>query len=116
MSAAGELLIEQPSQDSLQVILSGRWKLGESLPSADVVQQRVAGTSGVRNIVFDTRQLADWDSGLLTFLINVREFCTQQKIRLDSSKLPQGARKLLALAAAVPEKKTPARPRGKCRF
>ena len=31
MSAAGELLIEQPSQDTLQVILSGHWKLVESL-------------------------------------------------------------------------------------
>ena len=116
MSAAGELLIEQPSQDTLQVILSGHWKLGESLPSADVVQQRVAGTPGVRNIVFDTRQLADWDSGLLTFLINVRKFCTQQKIRLDSSKLPQGARKLLALAAAVPEKKDARKAAGRVSF
>jgi len=116
MSAAGELLIEQPSQDTLQVILSGHWKLEESLPSADVVQQRVAGTPGVRNIVFDTRQLADWDSGLLTFLINVRKFCTQQKIRLDSSKLPQGARKLLALAAAVPEKKDARKAEGRVSF
>ena len=116
MSAAGELLIEQPSQDTLQVILSGHWKLVESLPSADVVQQRVEGTPGVRNIVFDTRQLADWDSGLLTFLINVRKFCTQQKIRLDSSKLPQGARKLLALAAAVPEKKDARKAEGRVSF
>jgi phospholipid/cholesterol/gamma-HCH transport system permease protein len=116
MSAAGELLIEQPSQDTLQVILSGRWKLEESLPSADVVQQRVEGTPGVRNVVFDTRQLADWDSGLLTFLINVRKFCTQQKIRLDSSKLPQGARKLLALAAAVPEKKDARKAEGRVSF
>jgi phospholipid/cholesterol/gamma-HCH transport system permease protein len=116
MSAAGELLIEQPSQDSLQVILSGHWKLGESLPSADVVQQRVAGTPGVRNIVFDTRQLADWDSGLLIFLINLREFCTQQKLPIDDSGLPQGARKLLALAAAVPEKKDARKAESKVSF
>jgi phospholipid/cholesterol/gamma-HCH transport system permease protein len=116
MSAAGELLIEQPSQDTLQVILSGPWKLEESLPSADVVQQRVAGTPGVRNVVFDTRQLGDWDSGLLTFLINVHEFCTQQKIAIDDSGLPQGARKLLALAAAVPEKKDARKAEGRVSF
>ena len=81
-----------------------------------MVQQRVAGTPGVRNIVFDTRQLADWDSGLLTFLINVRKFCKQQKIQLDSSKLPQGARKLLALAAAVPEKKDARKAEGRVSF
>ena len=116
MSAAGELLIEQPSQDTLQVILSGRWKLEESLPSADVVQQRVEGTPGVRNVVFDTRQLADWDSGLLIFLINLREFCTQQKLPIDDSGLPQGARKLLALAAAVPEKKDARKAAGRVSF
>ena len=68
MSAAGELLIEQPSQDTLQVILSGRWKLGEALPSADEIQQKLDGTPGISKIAFDTRQLADWDSGLLIFL------------------------------------------------
>jgi phospholipid/cholesterol/gamma-HCH transport system permease protein len=116
MSAPGELLIAQPSEDTLKVILSGHWKLGESLPSTDEVQQRVEGTPGVRNIVFDTRELTGWDTGLLTFLVNLRKFCTPQKIRVDSSELPQGARKLLALAAAVPEKKDARKAEGRVSF
>ena len=40
MLGSGELLFEQPSKDTLRVILSGSWKLGEPLPSTDDVLQR----------------------------------------------------------------------------
>jgi len=105
MTARGEMIMEQPSADTLKVILSGPWKLGGELPGADKVQQALAGRPGVRNLVFDTRELANWDSGLLTFLVNVHTFCSQQQIRLNSDGLPQGAQRLLELASAVPEKK-----------
>jgi phospholipid/cholesterol/gamma-HCH transport system permease protein len=105
MTARGEMIMEQPSADTLKVILSGHWKLGGELPGADKVQQALAGRPGVRNLVFDTRELANWDSGLLTFLVNVHTFCSQQQIRLNSDGLPQGAQRLLELASAVPEKK-----------
>ena len=71
MTARGEMIMEQPSGDTLKLILSGDWKLGGELPGADKVQQRLEGRPGVRNLVFDTRELAPWDSGLLTFLINL---------------------------------------------
>ena len=116
MVAPGEMQLQKTAEDSLTVVLAGSWKLGQKLPSTDVVQQRVEGTSGVRNIVFDTRQLTDWDSGLLIFLVDLREFCTQQKIPIDDSGLPQGARKLLALAAAVPAKKDARKAEGKVSF
>jgi phospholipid/cholesterol/gamma-HCH transport system permease protein len=97
--------MEQPSADTLKVILAGEWKLGGELPGADKVQQALASRPGVRTLVFDTRELAHWDSGLLTFLVSLHTFCAQQQIRLDSDGLPPGAKRLLELAAAVPEKK-----------
>jgi len=105
MTARGEMSMEQPSADTLKVILSGPWKLGGELPEADKIQQALYNRPGVRNLVFDTRELAQWDSGLLTFLVNVNAFCSQQQIRLNSDGLPQGAKRLLELASAVPEKK-----------
>ncbi len=105
MTARGEMSMEQPSADTLKVILSGHWKLGGELPGADKVQQALAGRPGVRNVIFDTRELAHWDTGLLTFLMNVNAFCSQQQIRLNRDGLPPGARRLLELASAVPEKK-----------
>ena len=116
MAAPGEMQLQKTAEDSLTLVLAGSWKLGQELPSTDVVRHELEGMPGIGNIAFDTRELADWDSGLLIFLVDLREFCTQQKIPIDDSGLPQGAQKLLALAAAVPAKKMPARPRARCRF
>ena len=66
MSDSGELLFEQPSKDTLQVILCGSWKLGELLPSTDDVLQKVESKGPIRKISFDAAKLGDWDSGLLT--------------------------------------------------
>ena len=113
MTARGEMTMEQPSADTLKVMLSGQWKLGGELPKADQVRQRLQDRSGIRKVVFDTRQLAFWDTGLLTFLNNLRNFCSRQNISLNIDGLPEGARKLLELASAVPETKDarPAEPR-----
>jgi len=105
MTVRGEMTMEQPSGDTLKVILSGHWKLGGELPGADKVQQTLQGRPGVRNLVFDTRQMASWDTGLLTFLVDLGKLCSEQKISLNNDGLPEGARKMLALASAVPEKK-----------
>jgi phospholipid/cholesterol/gamma-HCH transport system permease protein len=105
MTARGEMAMEQPSADTLKVILSGPWKLDAELPGADKVQQMLLSRPEVRNLVFDTRELGHWDTGLLTFLINVRRICSQQQIGVNSDALPEGAKRLLELALAVPEKK-----------
>ncbi len=116
MTARGEMSMEQPSADTLKVILSGHWKLEGDLPAADKVQQMFQDRPGVRNVVFDTRQLASWDSGLLTFLVNVGKFCSSQKIVLKSDGLPPGAQRLLELASAVPEKKDARQAEGRVKF
>jgi len=105
MSDSGELLFEQPSKDTLQVILSGSWKLGEPLPSTDDVRQKVESSDPIRHISFNAEKLGDWDSGLITFLRKLWQFCSSSDIALDSSGLPDGARQILELAAAVPANK-----------
>jgi phospholipid/cholesterol/gamma-HCH transport system permease protein len=116
MTARGDMSIEQPSADTLKVILSGHWKLGGELPGADKVQQRLEGRPGVRNLVFDTRELASWDSGLLTFLMNLGPLCSRQKILLNRDGLPPGAQRLLELALAVPEKTDARQAEGRVSF
>ena len=105
MKTLGEIGMEQTSADTLKVIIAGHWKLGAELPGADQVERMLASRPGFRNLVFDTRELASWDTGLLTFLVNLRKFCSQQKISLNNDGLPKGAQRLLELASAVPEKK-----------
>ncbi len=116
MTARGEVIMEQPSADTLKVILAGDWKLGGELPGADKVQEILASRPGVRNLVFDSRNLAHWDTGLLTFLMNLQAFCSRQQIRLNSEGLPPGAKRLLELAAAVPEKKDARQAEGRVSF
>jgi hypothetical protein len=38
MTAHSEMTMEQPSADTLKIILSGHWKLGGDLPRADKIQ------------------------------------------------------------------------------
>ena len=91
-------------EGALYLVLSGIWRLGNELPSADDLGKEIEA-GGARRIAFDTSGLKEWDSGLLTFLIEVNEFCTAKKIELGSNGLPEGAKRLLRLATAVPERK-----------
>ena len=116
MSGSGELLFEQPSKDTLRVILSGSWKLGEPLPSTDDVLQRLESASDIRHITFDAEKLGDWDTGLLTFLRKLWKFCSNSDIAVDSSGLPDGAQQIIELAAAVPEKKDARKAEGRVTF
>jgi len=105
MPASGNMQLQKTEEDTLTVALAGSWKLGQELPSVDEVLHALEGMPTIGRIAFDTRELAEWDSGLLIFLKQLSEFSAHKKITLEESGLPEGARKLLALAAAVPAKK-----------
>ena len=116
MTTRGEMILEQPAADTLKLVLSGDWKLGGELPGVDKVQQRLADRPGVRHLVFDTRELTHWDSGLLTFLMNLGTLCSRQNILLNRDGLPPGAKRLLELALAVPEKTDARQAEGRVSF
>ncbi len=98
------LAFSRPADDVLQVRIAGSWKLGRGLPSADEVQRQLASGAPVRRVTFDARELGGWDSGLLTFLTRVIARNKAQHIEIDQAGLPEGVRRLLALAGAVPER------------
>ncbi len=100
----GGLTLRQLDDDTLLVSLAGVWTIGREFPSAEEVRKRLESTS-VRRVAFETRELVEWDSGLLTFLLKIREYAAQKKIQIVDEGLPQGARRLIALALAVPERK-----------
>ena len=98
------LTFSRPTDDTLAVRLEGTWTVEEGLPSAAEVARQVESNPGIRRITFDTQSLTDWDSSLLTFLIRVKDQCSQGTAVLDEAGLPPGARRLLALASEVPER------------
>ena len=101
---AGGINFRQPDKDTLEVSLSGTWKIGRDLPSAGEVGKRLE-SGAVRRLAFETHGLVDWDSALLTFLLKVRDTAARKQIPIVDEGLPQGARRLIALALAVPERK-----------
>jgi phospholipid/cholesterol/gamma-HCH transport system permease protein len=94
-----------PSPEGLLLRLTGDWKIENQLPSAEEVNKQLTSIGPVKKIGFDTGELKEWDSGLLTFLIKIQEFCALNKVGLEADGLPEGARRLLKLASAVPERK-----------
>ena len=100
-----DLSVTTPTADTLLVKLSGDWKITEPLPSTADVEKALESAKAIRRIAFDTKDLAGWDSGLLTFLIKIFEACSKAKIEVDKDGLPEGVRRLISLATAVPERK-----------
>ncbi len=105
MAAAGEMSFSRPTDDTLLVRLAGDWTIKEELPSVEEVQRQADSGPSVQRIAFDTQDLGRWDSGLITFLIKLFEQSSRRQIDTKREGLPEGVRRLLDLAAAVPEKK-----------
>jgi len=91
--------------DALVLTLSGDWKLTGELPNVSRVEEEVKKSPQPMRVTFDSKGISAWDSGLLRFLIDLTGSMTQKKITLEKNGLPEGVQRLLALAAAVPERK-----------
>jgi len=99
------LSFERPAGDTLLVRLTGSWTIGHKLPSGAEVQSQVESGPAIKQVTFDTHQLSGWDSGLLSFLTKIINQCSAKNITVNQAGLPEGIRKLLQLAFAVPERK-----------
>src|SRR4029453_4645956 len=94
------------SADDIVLRLSGSWRMQDHLPSPTEVETELTTASAARRLTFQTRGVTAWDTGFLVFVLNVRDAATSLGLTVDRSGLPEGVRKLLDLAAAVPERDT----------
>jgi phospholipid/cholesterol/gamma-HCH transport system permease protein len=100
----GRLLFRDAPPGTLVVTLAGAWLLAGRRPPAAAVDAELA-RSGARRLAFDSSELAAWDSALLLLVVEVGDLAAHRQVAVDRAGLPGGARRLLALAAAVPETK-----------
>jgi phospholipid/cholesterol/gamma-HCH transport system permease protein len=98
------LSVSQVGDGTLLLNLAGDWKLRAGLPSPTDVGKHLDAAGSVRRLAFDATHLGAWDSGLLAFLVGVQDLCKTRGIQMDPVALPEGARRLLKLATAVPER------------
>ncbi|MBK5255446.1 MAG: STAS domain-containing protein, partial [Vicinamibacteria bacterium] len=89
------------SGDELRVCLSGAWRLRDGLPALTGIEEALEAGS-TSSLAFDSTGLEEWDSALITFLHGVHRRALARDIRIDLSGLPDGPRRLLTLAAALP--------------
>ncbi|HUK09453.1 MAG TPA: ABC transporter permease [Stellaceae bacterium] len=103
-NGAPGLALDHAESGVLRLHLAGEWKLKSGLPTPAVVEKQLQSAGGFNRLALDASDLGDWDSGLLAFLVGIQELCREHKVDLDPGNLPEGARRLLALATAVPER------------
>jgi phospholipid/cholesterol/gamma-HCH transport system permease protein len=85
----------------VRLVLAGHWTLAAGVAPVTPVADQMRAVS-FRRLSFDTRGVTAWDTALVTFAFAVAELASGRKVELDLEGLPPGARKLVALARAVP--------------
>lgn len=95
----------RPNDGTLLIKLAGRWTMQDGLPPISQAEAQLESQPPIRRVAFDCREIANWDSGLLTFLVKLINISNAKQIDMDRADLPEGVQKLISLAFAVPERK-----------
>jgi phospholipid/cholesterol/gamma-HCH transport system permease protein len=98
------LLVERPSPDTLLIKLSGDIRGQSELLSIGVVRDVMDPTTGARLLLFESAGVSAWDSRFVAFIRKCAELCRTRNVELRDEGLPEGVRRLLRLAQAVPER------------
>ncbi len=81
--------------------LSGDWTVKSSGRPSPALPESVAPKAGLG---FDLQGVSTWDSTLIAWLFELLDLCETRQVRAELSTLPEGIRKTLELALAVPER------------
>ena len=93
-----------PVENGFLLHFIGDWSYTAGIPDISPLLRHIDSVK-TTSISFNTEKLHAWDTGLMTFLIELIDTCERNNIQVDRENLPDGARRLLALAYAVPERK-----------
>ncbi|MET0377409.1 MAG: ABC transporter permease [Spongiibacteraceae bacterium] len=86
--------------------LQGAWLSGESLPSMDELRTAADAARGKKLLLRADANL-QWDSQAMTRLFLLARYCEEHGGALDTTALPEGMQKLLAVATAVKPQNNP---------
>lgn len=113
---AASLKWDEGTQGELTLAFAGDWLLGTDLPGCDEALERIGNLQKGSRLSFQSDDLGDWDSGLITCLIAILRAAENQGAETDKAGLPEGARRLIELAFAVKEREGARRTHGDERF
>lgn len=89
--------------------LSGDWIIANKACSTEQVLQVVRQTVNINSLTLDAQQVGKWDAKLVALVYEVEKFCSSNSVAFATEGLPEGARKMVALAMAVPERQSSVR-------
>lgn len=98
------LSLDRPDQGTAVISLAGNWQKNMDLPDAHELIGKLESEK-MNTVRISSSGLTGWDSNLLTFLIKIKEWCTGKNVEYQDGDLPEGVRRLITLALAVPERK-----------
>lgn len=84
----------------LVVRLAGDWTLEQGL--VDFRSTVRDAESSARRLSFDAARLGDWDSSLISYLLEAHRWADEKSVEFDVASLPGTVTQLLELATAVP--------------
>lgn len=103
-AASGSFTTRKTPDGGVIIELSGRWLLEQGAPTFAALRQVLKPEPSVIWISYDTAHLEQWDSSVVSFLVQASEAFKLSKAAEDRSGLPPGLRRLVELAVAVPER------------
>jgi phospholipid/cholesterol/gamma-HCH transport system permease protein len=104
------LVVEMQTPETLLIKLSGNAGGDNDPLGIGLVRDALDQATGVRLLSFESAGVTVWDSRFVAFVRKCADLCRKRNIELQDNGLPEGVRRLLRLAQAVPER-TDARPK-----
>ena len=99
MNAAAPTTVSVSRDGAAAVVrLSGSWSLRDGLRPVEDVTTALEASPPPRTLRLDAVGLERWDTSLVVFLARVHDSCAARAVGLDTSGLPQAARRMLELA------------------
>lgn len=92
--------------DTLDVFLSGSWRLSDGLRNFEEEIAANPSLAAARRIQFCVDDLGAWDTSIIVYLQQVADHAESNGTEFDTNSLPATLRALLTLARAVPETET----------
>ena len=98
------LMVEQMSPGTVVARVSGNWREPPTIPGVEPVREALSKEPSVKFFEFDTAGLNAWDSRFVAFISQCTAMVRGRNAEIRYDGLPEGVRRLLCLARAVPEK------------
>lgn len=94
-----------PAEDGMTLVrFSGDWLLRSGMTSAETILAELDRGATPARLVVDFSAVGRWDSALVSLVVQLSRLCQSREIEIEPRSMPDGVRRLVDLATAVPEK------------